>query len=161
MKKTIFTLSILFIGITAMSQSDIVPLGGTATGSGGSATYTIGQPAIQRIQNGNTYIIEGVQQPYEIQTVGVDNHPGITLEAIVYPNPTRNVVHLRIRNYEIPAEGLKAQLYDNNGRLLRIIDVTDLETEIDMNAYPSATSQLRVLDGKNLLKTFKVVKNRM
>jgi len=161
MKKILFlfTLSCALV-ISTFGQSAIVPVGGTASGSGGSATYTIGQPAIQRVQNGGTYIIEGVQQPYEIQTVGVDNHPGITLEAIVYPNPTRNVVHLRIRNYEIPAEGLTAQLYDNNGKLLRMFDVTELETEIDMNTYPSATYQLRVLDGKSLLKTFKVVKNR-
>ncbi|MBQ6071067.1 MAG: T9SS type A sorting domain-containing protein [Bacteroidales bacterium] len=158
MKKTIFTLSILFIGITAMSQSDIVPLGGTATGSGGSATYTIGQPAIQRIQNGNTYIIEGVQQPYEIQTVGVDDFPQIVLNAVVYPNPTDNIVQLKLNGYEIPDGGLTARLYDGNGRLLQTVTVSDDLTAFGIGQYSSGSYLLDLLDGKRKLKTFKIIR---
>lgn len=158
MKKTIFTLSILFIGITAMSQSDIVPLGGTATGSGGSATYTIGQPAIQRIQNGNTYIIEGVQQPYEIQTVGVDDFPQIVLNAVVYPNPTDNIVQLKLNGYEIPDGGLTARLYDGNGRLLQTVTVSDYLTAFGIGQYSSGSYLLDLLDGKRKLKTFKIIR---
>ena len=158
MKKTIFTLSILFIGITALSQSDIVPLGGTATGSGGSATYTIGQPAIQRIQNGNTYIIEGVQQPYEIQTVGVDDFPQIVLNAVVYPNPTDNIVQLKLNGYEIPDGGLTARLYDGNGRLLQTVTVSDDLTAFGIGQYSSGSYLLDLLDGKRKLKTFKIIR---
>lgn len=143
-----------------MAQSDIVPAGGTATGAGGSATYTVGQIAVQRMENGDKYIIEGVQQPYEIQTVGIDDHPGISLEAIVYPNPTQHYVQLRISNYMIPDYGLKAQLYDANGRLLQIFTISDFETKMDLEQYPTASYQLRVYDDKQLLKTFKIVKTK-
>lgn len=160
MKKAFITLFISVLALLSMAQSDIVPAGGTATGAGGSATYTVGQIAVQRMENGDKYIIEGVQQPYEIQTVGVDDHPGISLEAIVYPNPTQHYVQLRISNYMIPDYGLKAQLYDANGRLLQIFTISDFETKMDLEQYPTASYQLRVYDDKQLLKTFKIVKTK-
>ena len=84
----------VLLGIDAFAQSDIVPMGGTATGNGGTVTYTIGQIAVQSYGEGSTSISEGVQQPYEIQTIGIDNYPGITLNAMVYPNPTLGNVQL-------------------------------------------------------------------
>lgn len=160
MKKLFTTLFISVLAITVVAQSDIVPAGGTASGSGGSATYTVGQIAIQRAEGNGKYMIEGVQQPYEIQTVGVNDYPGITLEAIVFPNPTQHSVQLRIKNFEIPDYGLKAQLFDGNGKLLEIYTISDFDTKIDMEKYPTATYQLRVLDNDHLLKTFKVVKHK-
>ena len=160
MKKIYVTLFFCALAFTAFCQTDVVTAGGTASGSGGSATYTVGQIADQRVEAGGKYIIVGVQQPYEIQTVGVDNYPGIQLEAVLYPNPTAHSVQLSISNYEIPSDGLKAQLFDKNGKLLRVFDVFDLLTKMDLSEYPSATYQLRIMDGRKLLKTFQVVKNR-
>lgn len=159
--KQIFIFSLLFFAVAvAPAQSDFVPVGGTATGDAGSVTYTVGQIAVQVTNNGDKSVLEGVQQPYEIQTVGVDDYPGITLEAVVYPNPTRNYVQLRISNFDIPEQGLAAQLYDANGKLLEIYTVSDLLTQFDLSKCPAATYQLRVLDGKRMLKTFKIVKVR-
>lgn len=160
MKKVFITLFISVLALLSVAQSDVVPAGGTASGAGGTATYTVGQIAVQRMESGGKYVIEGVQQPYEIQTVGVDNYPGISLEAIIYPNPTQHFVQLRISNYDIPDYGLTAQLYDANGRLLQIFTVSDFETKMDLEQYPTATYQLRVYDNKQLLKTFKVVKTK-
>lgn len=159
MKKKLLCLMICALGVTfACAQSAVVTTGGTATGNGGTVTYTVGQIADQRVEAGGKYIIEGVQQPYEIQTVGQNEYPGITLEAIVFPNPTLNTIQLRISNYDIPEGGLKAQLYDPQGKLLEIYTVSDLITQFDLSGYASATYQLRVLNGKQLLKTFKIVK---
>lgn len=159
MKKLLLTAALLPMAFAVMAQADFVPAGGTATGSAGSVTYTVGQIAVQSASNGDKHVLEGVQQPYEIQTVGIDNYTGITLEAVVYPNPTQSLLNLRISNYEIPAAGLTAQLYDANGRLLQRVTVSDLETQFDLGAYATASYQLRVLDGKRVLKTFKVVKS--
>lgn len=159
MKKVILLILGIFLMVNLFAQSAVVPAGGTATGSGGTVTYTVGQPADQRVEGSGTYIVEGVQQPYEIQTVGIDNYPDITLDAVVYPNPTQHYVQLRITNFIIPDYGLTAQLYDANGKLLNMFTISDLETKIDMEIYPTATYQLRVLDKDRLLKTFKVVKH--
>ncbi len=159
MKKFSFLIFFCALAFVAFSQSAVVPAGGTATGAGGSATYTVGQIADQRVEAGGKFIIEGVQQPYEIQTVGINNYPGIQLEAVLYPNPTTQYVRLRISNFDIPDYGLAAQLYDLNGRLLQVFEVTDLETQMDLSPYASASYQLRVMDNDRMLKTFKIIKN--
>ena len=79
---------------------------------------------------------------------------------MIFPNPTPDFINLRISNFEIPADGLTAQLYDKHGRLLQVFQVTELLTNMDLSVYPSATYQLRVMDGKRLLKTFQIVKNK-
>ncbi len=159
MKKILIVFCISLLSNILLAQSAIVPVGGTATGNGGTVTYTVGQVAVQRASGNNTFIIEGVQQPYEIQTVGVDDYPAITLHAIVYPNPTQHFVQLRISNYEMPEGGLSAQLFDANGKFLQQYEVGSMETKMDLEQYPSATYQLRIMDGNKLLKTFKVVKH--
>ena len=161
MNKFYFILFISVLAVSLSAQSDIVPAGGTATGAGGSATYTVGQIAVQRATDGTKYIIEGVQQPYEIQGVGVNNYPGINLQAIVYPNPTQHYVQLRVTNYEIPSYGLTAQLFDANGKFLEEYIVTGPETKMDLEKYPTASYQLRILNKDMLLKTFKIIKHAL
>ena len=81
-KASLFLLMILFTA-ALFGQSAVVPAGGTATGPTGTVTYTVGQVADQQVSGGAKYVIEGVQQPYEIQIVGVNEYPGITLEAVL------------------------------------------------------------------------------
>ena len=161
MKKLYLTFVISVLVCSLFGQSAVVATGGTASGAGGTVTYSVGQIADQQVNGGVKYIVEGVQQPYEIQTVGIQDHPEILLEAVLFPNPTASYVQLRITNFDMPVDGLTAQLYDNNGKLLQVFTVTDFETRMDLSAYATATYQLRVMEGNTLLKTFKVVKNKM
>lgn len=160
-KKLFFFVAFSVITVSLFAQSAVVPTGGMASGSGGNVSYTVGQIADQKVETGNRYIIEGVQQPYEIQVVGVNSYPGINLTAVVYPNPTVDKVVLSIRDYEIPSSGLTLQVYDLNGKFLKTMIIKDEDTEIDFSAYAAATYQLRVVNQKQLLKTFKVVKNSL
>lgn len=50
-------------------QENIYPDGGTATGSGGSVTYTVGQVTYCTFTGTNGSVAHGVQQPYEISVV--------------------------------------------------------------------------------------------
>ena len=160
-KKLIAFVIFSVITVSLFAQSAVVPTGGTASGNGGTVTYTVGQIADQKVEGGGRYIIEGVQQPYEIQVVGINSYPGINLSAVVYPNPTADKVVLSIRDYEIPSSGLTLQVYDLNGKFLKSMVIKDADTEIDFSGYAAATYQLRVVNQKQLLKTFKVVKNSL
>ena len=143
-----------------MGQSSPVATGGTASGIGGTVTYSVGQPAEKYIDSGNFSIAEGVQQPYEISIVGITSFDNILLQAIVFPNPTRYSVQVSLINYTIPANGLKAMLFDANGKKLKSLVVHDLNTTIDMETLPISTYYLKVYDEKSILKTFKIVKIR-
>ncbi|MBO4655697.1 MAG: T9SS type A sorting domain-containing protein [Bacteroidales bacterium] len=162
MARRLFILMIISVlSLSVFAQSAVVPAGGTANGSGGSVSYTVGQIADQKMDGGGRYMIEGVQQPYEIQVVGVNIYPDIDLSATVYPNPTADKLILSIKDFEIPSAGLTLQLFDLNGKQLKTMLIEDAETEIDFSGYAAATYQLRVVNGKQLMKTFKVVKSSL
>ena len=114
--------------------------------------------AAQSASNGSISVAEGVQQPYEIQTVGVDEYPQIVLDAIVYPNPTENLAQLKLNGFEIPDDGLRANLFDGNGKMLQSFPVTDDLTSFQIGQYATGTYYLEVKEGKRTLKTFKVVR---
>ena len=160
--KRIFTILILscLLVPSLFAQSAIVPVGGDAQGNGGSVSYTVGQLAVESAanSNGSISVVEGVQQPYEIMTVGVDDYPQIALNAIVYPNPTENIAQLQLNGFEIPTDGLRAILYNGNGKQLQTLTVIDDLTTFQIGQYATGTYYLEVRDGKRVLKTFKVVR---
>ena len=157
---TTFIVFLLCYAGAAFAQSAIVPVGGDAQSNGGSVSYTVGQIAVQTSanSNGSVSVAEGVQQPYEIQTVGVDNYPQIFLNAVVYPNPTENLAQLQLNGFEIPSGGLRAILYDGNGKQLQTFTVADDLTSFQIGHYATGTYYLELGDGKRVLKTFKVIR---
>ena len=157
---TTFIVFLLSLAGATFAQSAIVSLGGDTQSNSGSVSYTVGQIAVESAanSNGSVTIAEGVQQPYEIMTVGVDEYPQIALNAVVYPNPTENLAQLRLNGFEIPADGLRAILYDGNGKQLQSLMVTDDLTAFQIGQYATGTYYLELRDGKRVLKTFKVVR---
>ena len=160
-QQILFAFLLTGITIIGYSQSTIVPVGGDAHGNSGTVSYTVGQIAVENAanSNGSITIAEGVQQPYEIQTVGVDDYPQIALTAVVYPNPTDNIAQLQLNGFETPAGGLRAILYDGNGKQLQSVTVTDDLTALQIGQYATGTYYLELRDGKRVLKTFKIVRS--
>ena len=149
-----------FFEMATLAQSVIVPVGGDAQSNNGNVSYTIGQIAVQSSANsdGSITVGEGVQQPYEITTVGVDEYPQIVLNAVVYPNPTDNIAQLQLNGFELPVGGIRAILYDGNGKLLQNVIVTDDLTSFQIGKYATGIYFLELHDGSRVLKTFKVAR---
>lgn len=145
----------LFCLGTAVAQNAVVPVGGTASGNGGTVTYTVGQIAVQTNSDGTVSISEGVQQPYEISVVGVDEYPSITLNAVLFPNPTQGNVQLTIDNLQFEGE---VKIFDSNGKFLFSKKIEGENTALDLSRYAPATYYVNVYSGKKMLKSFKVVK---
>ncbi|MBR4911673.1 MAG: T9SS type A sorting domain-containing protein [Bacteroidales bacterium] len=155
----IISIFLLCFAGTTFAQSAIVPVGGDAQSNSGSVSYTVGQIAVQTANNSSGIsVAEGVQQPYEILTVGVDDYPQITLNAVVYPNPTENLAQLQLNGFDIPAGGLRAILYDGSGKMLQTLNVSENLSQFQIGHYATGTYYLELRDGKRVLKTFKVVR---
>ena len=156
MKKVFSTISLIMLAAMSLSaQSAVVGTGGEAAGSGGSVSYSVGQIAVQSNSEGSTSISEGVQQPYEIDVVGVDKYPGITLNAVVYPNPTQGNVQLTMYNVQLEGE---VRVFDMNGKFLFVKKIEGENTEIPMSDLAAGTYFVNVCQGQQVLKTFKVIK---
>jgi hypothetical protein len=139
-------------------QETVPATGGTATGIGGTATYTAGQIVYSVFTGTTCFIIQGVQQPYEISTVtAIENTEDITLECTVYPNPTEGIIRLVIKSFE--DDNMRFRLYDMNGFLLQDINIKDKETVISMENLTPAIYYLKVIKDKMEVKVFKIVKN--
>lgn len=155
--------------LTLHAQESKSAAGGDALGSGGSASFTVGQVVYTTITGGgvvgqgtkvgtNSSMAQGIQQSYEItSSVGIDDGNGITLECSVYPNPTTDYLILKIEN-KIQAKYI-ASLYDLKGMLILKRKVEDTETVILMKLLVKATYILKIMDTKKVVKTFKVIKN--
>lgn len=141
----------------AQAQNANVTAGGIATGSGGKVSYSIGQvfDATQSGTGGSAS--QGVQQPFEILTLGKDNFPEIILSISVYPNPTTSILNLKINNSNF--DNLQFKLTDVGGKEIQSSKITDIETQIQMENFPKAIYLLQVSDNKKPLKTFKIIKN--
>lgn len=156
MKKLLFLCTALFVFCSSYAQSDFVANGGEAHGNGGSVSYSVGQIAIQNNGNGSTSINEGVQQPYEISVIGIDNYRNISLNAFVHPNPTQGNLQLTIQDFQM--ENGELQVYDINGKYLLTQKIEGENTRFDLSEYAAGTYFVNVMNGKSLLKSFKVVK---
>lgn len=155
----IISIFLLCFAGTTFAQSAIVPVGGDAQSNSGSVSYTVGQIAVQTANNSSGIsVAEGVQQPYEILTVGVDDYPQITLNAVVYPNPTENLAQLQLNGFDISAGGLRAILYDGSGKMLQTLNVSENLSQFQIGHYATGTYYLELRDGKRVLKTFKIVR---
>lgn len=145
--------------IEVVQGQEAIPVtGGSAIGSGGSVSYTVGQNAFSAFSGNYGSIIQGIQQPYEISTVTrTENVSEMILNCIIYPNPTRSIISLSMESLE--CENIKFQLFDLNGILIREQKIESKEIDISMNNLSPSTYFLKVIKDKKAVKTFKIIKN--
>ena len=149
----------LGLGLTGLqAQESVNATGGDALGSGGSASYSVGQVVYTTNTGTNGSVAQGVQQAFEISVVtGLEEAKGINLSVSAYPNPTTDYLTLEVKDVELL--NLHFQLYDMNGKLLQNEKITGNQTSIVMSNLLPATYFVKVIQGNKEVKTFKIIKN--
>ncbi|PLX17073.1 MAG: hypothetical protein C0597_07415 [Marinilabiliales bacterium] len=139
------------------AQETINTAGAEITGNGGSVNYSIGQVVNLTYTGSNGSVSSGVQQPYEISVINeLDNPFQITLKCNIYPNPTSNLVILNIEN--IDSKNMSYMLFDREGKFIKQQKIFSNETSVDMSNLISSIYFLKVSDGLQGIKTFKIIK---
>ena len=145
----------LFVFVCSLSfaQQNTVATGGTASGSGGTATFTVGQIDYSNASGTTGSINEGVQQPFEFfKEVGLQEND-ITIE--LYPNPTQDGVFIasnQLRKFD------RIDMYDSRGRLVITHKINSDSEEIDLNHLEAGTYHLNFLGQNELKQTYKLIK---
>jgi hypothetical protein len=143
--------------ISSYSQENILATGGTATGSGGTSSYSVGALFVGTQTGTNGSVSQGIQQPFEIATLGSDAFTQINLEMAVYPNPTVDQLHLVVSNTEW--SNLTYQLLDMGGKIISENQkITAPETPVPMQSFSQGIYFLIVKDNSKTVKTFKIIK---
>jgi hypothetical protein len=150
---------LLGLGLTVLqAQEATTTSGGEVIGSGGSASYTVGQVVYSSNvgTNGNS-VTEGVQQPYEISVVtSIHEAKDINLSVSAYPNPASDYLTVKVENYK--TANLQYMVFGINGKLLQTVKATGSETQIETSELVSGNYFVKVLDDKKEIKVFKIIK---
>jgi hypothetical protein len=156
-KTSFLCLLLLCLGVNALNgQEAVVPAGGNASGSGGTVSFTAGQVFYLFHSGASGSVSQGVQQPYEIYTVGVIE-TGLSISLSVFPNPTAN--HLTLLVKEFNNEKLQYRLYDLSGKLLLSDRVGGTHTLIPTGSFPSGIYLLNIILENRNVQSFKIIKN--
>lgn len=141
----------------AQAQVSVNTSGGDATGAGGIVAYSVGQVVYTSNSGSTGTVDQGVQQAYEIFTVGV-NEIALHISLKVFPNPTMDLLTLQLNDYK--NESLIYQLYGLEGKLMWTGQIVAQQTQIDMSSLPTATYFVKIVNRENkLIQIFKIVKN--
>lgn len=154
MKKIILTGFCSCLALLSFSQQNTTASGGTAIGTGGTVTYSVGQIDYSNSTGSNGSISQGVQQPFEFYELGIKETAFAQVN--LYPNPTNEFIILQFENF---TNGLVYSLYDANGKIVAEGIIETTETQIDMRAFTRGNYNLAIQNASNAIQTIKIIKN--
>ena len=142
------------------SQQAVIPAGGNASGSSGNVSFTVGQVAYTTNSSSNYSVTQGVQQPFEISILSVDEQFSTTIQLKAYPNPTSDYLTLNISYLSsLSNKSMNYQLFDITGKLIKNKKIISATETISLENLSSSTYFLKVVNNNEELKTFKIIKN--
>jgi len=153
----------IFLGIgTAEAQQAVSTAGNHSETATFQLSWTIGEPVISTFNNGSNVLTQGIHQS-KLTVTAIKEIELSGLEISAFPNPTNEFVNLQVQQLltEQPNEMLKDisfHLYDMNGKVLIQKQIVNTETIIQMEGYSPSTYFLKIMIGKKLVKTFKIIK---
>jgi len=155
--KKIFVISILiyFGMIKTQAQESVNTSGANAIGSGGSVSYSVGQVAYSYENGLNGNSNQGVQQPYEIYSVSIENTTS-NISLTVFPNPTTDVLNLQFEDY-IDFNPVLI-LINPNGKILINQEITSKTTSVNLSEMAPAVYILNIVSASKTIETFKIIK---
>jgi len=154
--KLLFVVFIVFRMAGIQAQNSISTSGKTATGTGGSVNYSVGQVINMTNTGTNGSVSTGVQQPYEIYIISGLEQTDVTLQIVVYPNPTIDQLTLKIKNNKPSIFSI--QLYQADGKLIESKKMTENEIVMDVHKLIPSTYLLKVIKSGKEIKVFKIIK---
>ena len=158
-KKKFIIVILFWVSISVLpAQESISTTGGDFSGNGNSVSFSIGQLFYNSDSGKSGSVSSGIQQAFEISVeTEISQARGISLQFSVFPNPTTDIVSLKVEDFKI--ENLSYQLYNMSGKLLETEMVVDIETRIDMIQFVPAIYFLKVTQHDKIVKSFKIIKN--
>jgi hypothetical protein len=149
-------LFLVLSSVRMFPQALPVSSGGTATGEGGSATFTAGLPAYVYLDGTSGNATPGLQHAYEISGVSAlpDARTGVSV--FVSPNPVKDLLIITFSDPSVLP--LTATLYDASGALVSQWDISADHFAIDVSHLNEAAYFLKISGSGREINTFKILK---
>jgi hypothetical protein len=152
MEKTVLMLFSLFTTISVAAQEVVATQGDSYSNASGNIDFTIGEVIINTGTDGANYLTQGFHQT-NLNVLGVEAHTS-NYEAIIFPNPTEDVLNIRTSKFE----DVTYTLYDVQGKLLIQNKLFAVQTPIQLAHLAAGSYSLVLNNSIQKLKTFRLIK---
>jgi len=148
----IFFLLLISEGVSA--QEVVATQGDSYTNSSGSIDFTVGEVVINTGTDGATDLTQGFHQTNWNFVSAEDHVRGY--EAIIFPNPTSDILNIRTSTFE----NVTYTLYDALGKLVLQDKLSSTQTPIQVSQLAPGAYSLTLNNDTQNLKTFQLIKQQ-
>ena len=152
MKKQTLLMFSLFATLSTSAQEVVSTQGDSYSNASAKIDFTIGEVVINTGTDGTNDLTQGFHQT-NWNFLGVENHAP-NYEAIIFPNPTLDVLNIRTSKFE----NVTYTLYDAQGKLVMHDILSAEQTPIQVSQLAPGSYSLTLNNETQNLKTFKLVK---
>jgi phosphoribulokinase len=152
--KQLLILGLLTIINSVHSQEVVSTQGETYSSPNAIIDFTVGEVVINTVSDGTNNITQGFHQT-NWNFVGLENHTP-SFEAIIFPNPTSEVLNIRASAFE----NVTYTLYDAQGKLIVKDKLTAEQTLIPVSQLATGSYSITLNNPTQNLKTFKLIKTQ-
>ena len=153
LKNTLLFFSLL-TSVCVSAQEVVATQGDSYTNSNGSIDFTIGEVVINTGTDGSNDLTQGFHQT-NWNFVSIEDHVP-SYEAIIFPNPTSEVLTIRTSTFE----NVTYTLYDARGKLVIQDKLSSLQTPIQVSQLAPGAYSLILNNHVQNLKTFQLIKQQ-
>lgn len=155
----LFATSVLLLFACPTSAQEVISAGGNSfSNSTAKICFTVGETVVGTLTAGNQIITQGFQQS-RLTILGIEDNPELNFSIQAFPNPVIQKLKLQIEGLD-DAASMHYCLYDINGRLIALQNITGDETNIDFGGLEPAIYMICICKGNQVLKTIKVLKEK-
>ena len=144
----------LFFCSVGFAQEVVSTQGDSYTNSSGSIDFTIGEVVINTGSDGSNDLTQGFHQT-NWNFVSIEDHVP-SYEAIIFPNPTSEVLNIRTSTFE----NVTYTLYDARGKLVIQDKLSSVQTLIQVSKLAPGAYSLTLNNDTQNLKTFQLIKQQ-
>tara|TARA_B110000196_G_C20686780_1_gene448993 strand:+ start:102 stop:524 length:423 start_codon:yes stop_codon:yes gene_type:complete len=140
--------------VCVTAQEIVATQGDSYTNSSGSIDFTIGEVIINTGTDGTNDLTQGFHQT-NWNFVSIEDHVP-SYEAIIFPNPTSDILNIRTSTFE----NVTYTLYDALGKLVMQDKLSSAQTPIQVNQLAPGAYSLTLNNATQNLKTFQLIKQQ-
>ena len=152
--KTTISIATLLVAASVSAQEVVSTQGDSYSNTSGSIDFTLGEVIIATGTDGTNYLTQGFHQTNWI-FLGVEDF-ATNYEAIIYPNPTEDVLNIRTSTFE----NVTYTLHDAQGKLVMKGILSAEQTPIQVSQLAPGAYSLALNNDTQNLKTFKLIKQQ-
>jgi hypothetical protein len=153
MKKNALLLLTLITTLSVSAQEVVSTQGDSYSNANGSIDFTIGEVVINTGTDGTNDLTQGFHQT-NWNFLGVEDFAP-NYEAIIFPNPTEDVLNIKTSMFE----NVTYTLYDGLGKLVMQDKLSAEQTPIQVSQLAPGSYSLTLNNETQNLKTFKLIKH--